>query len=294
MRYISVNKQLSIRRQCELMEVNRSNIYYKPLGESAENLSIMRLMDEHCLGNPTEGVLQVQDYLLLLGFVVNHKRVRRLLRLMGIMASYPKRNLSKRGLVKYIRPYLLKGLKINHPNQVWEIDISVPQLSGVRDEGRSLATGLQELVANHRKRRKSKAYVVSVTEKVPLGIRYESERRTTVNCRSSVENAQLTSKPASYVAPGLDWRLPAYCPDGVRRRGNVSLIQALSLNCGNLRSRCEAKGTSSQGEEDISDASSRGGAARSSVETVVMTGERRGCVIQSLNFVNRDSGRSID
>ena len=45
------------------MEVNRSNMYYKPLGESAENLSIMRLMDEHCLGNPTEGVLQVQDYL---------------------------------------------------------------------------------------------------------------------------------------------------------------------------------------------------------------------------------------
>ena len=131
MRYISVNKQLSIRRQCELMEVNRSNMYYKPLGESAENLSIMRLMDEHCLGNPTEGVLQVQDYLLLLGFVVNHKRVRRLLRLMGIMASYPKRNLSKRGLVKYIRPYLLKGLKINHPNQVWEIDITyIPMARG--------------------------------------------------------------------------------------------------------------------------------------------------------------------
>ncbi len=222
---------LSIRCQCNLVSVSRSSFYYKPLGETEENLRIMRLMDEHYLIHPTEGVIRMRDFLLTLGIVANHKRVRRLLRLMGLLAIYPKRNLSRLGLVKYIRPYLLKDIKIVSPNQVWAIDISVPQLSGVRDEGRSLATGLQELVANHRKRRKSKSYVVSVTEKVPLGIRYESERRTTVNCRSSVESAQMTSKPESDVAPGLVWRLPAYCPDGVRRRGSVSLIQALSLNC---------------------------------------------------------------
>jgi hypothetical protein len=103
----------------------------------------------------------------------------------------------------------------------------------------------------------------------------------------------MTSKPESDVAPGLVWRSPAYCLGGVRRRGSVSLIQALSLNCGNLRRRCETKGTSSQGEADSSDASSRGGAAHSSVETVVMMVDRRGCVIQSLNIVNHDSGRSI-
>jgi putative transposase len=91
----------------------------------------MRLMDEHYLKHPTEGVLRMQDFLLSLGFVVNHKRVRRLLRLMGLMAVYPKRNLSKLGLKKYIHPYLLKGLIIGKPNQVWAIDITyIPMKSG--------------------------------------------------------------------------------------------------------------------------------------------------------------------
>ncbi|NLA48458.1 MAG: transposase, partial [Bacteroidales bacterium] len=81
-------------------------------------------MDEHYLKHPTQGVLRMQDLLLSLGIVANHKRVRRLLRLMGLMAIYPKRNLSKLGLIKYIRPYLLKGLKIERPNQAWGIDIS--------------------------------------------------------------------------------------------------------------------------------------------------------------------------
>jgi putative transposase len=66
----------------------------------------------------------MQDFLFSLGLVVNVKRVRRLLRKMGIMAIYPRRNLSKLGHAKYIRPYLLKGLKINKPNQVWAIDIT--------------------------------------------------------------------------------------------------------------------------------------------------------------------------
>jgi putative transposase len=106
-------------------------VYYKPVGESEENLAIMRLMDEHYLDHPTEGVLQMQDYLLLCSFVVNTKRVRRLLRLMGIMAIYPKRNLSKLGLKKYIRPYLLKGLDITRPNQVWGVDITyIPMANG--------------------------------------------------------------------------------------------------------------------------------------------------------------------
>jgi len=164
---IDTEHVLSVRKQCEILSVHRSGLYYKPQGEKKNNLEIMRIMDEHYLKHPTEGVIRMQDLLLGLGIVVNHKRVRRLLRLMGLMAIYPKRNLSKLGLIKYIRPYLLKGLKIDRPNQVWAIDISVPQLSGVRDEGRPLATRLQERVANHRKRRKSKAYVVSVTEKVP-------------------------------------------------------------------------------------------------------------------------------
>jgi len=122
---------LSIRCQCKLVSVSRSRFYYKPLEESDENLKIMRLMDEHYLFQPSEGVLGMKDFLLTLGIVANHKRVRRLLRLMGLMAIYPKRNLSKLGLAKYIRPYLLKGLKIERPNQVWAIDLTyVPMGKG--------------------------------------------------------------------------------------------------------------------------------------------------------------------
>jgi putative transposase len=131
MSYIAVHEKISIRKQCKLMAVNRSNIYYTPKGESEENLAIMRIMDEHYLDCPTEGVIRVQDYLLTLSLVVNEKRIRRLLRLMGIMAIYPKRNLSKLGLAKYIRPYLLKGLNIDHPNHVWAIDITyIPMAKG--------------------------------------------------------------------------------------------------------------------------------------------------------------------
>jgi putative transposase len=115
---------LSIRCQCKLVSISRSSLYYKPLGESEENQKIMRLMDEHYLFHASEGVIGMKNFLLTLGIIANHKRVRRLLRLMGLMAIYPKRNLSKLGLAKYIRPYLLKGLKIERPNQVWAIDLT--------------------------------------------------------------------------------------------------------------------------------------------------------------------------
>ena len=122
---------LSVRCQCNLVSVSRGSFYYKPLGETEENLKIMRLMDEHYLDHPTEGVLRMRDFLLVLGIVANHKRVRRLLRLMGLMAIYPKKNLSRLGQAKYIRPYLLKDLKITRPNQVWAIDITyIPMPKG--------------------------------------------------------------------------------------------------------------------------------------------------------------------
>jgi len=122
---------LSTRKQCEILSVHRSGLYYYPQGEKKENLEIMRTMDEHYLKHPTAGVMRMQDLLLSLGIVANHKRVRRLLRIMGMMAIYPKRNLSKLGLVKYIRPYLLKGLEIERSNQVWAIDITyIPMKNG--------------------------------------------------------------------------------------------------------------------------------------------------------------------
>ena len=129
--YISENQNLSIRNQCELLEVNRGSVYYQPVGESDENLQLMLKMDKEFLRHPTHGVLQMQDFLSTEGYTVNHKRVRRLLRLMGIMAIYPQRNLSKLGHTKYIRPYLLKGLKVMRSNQVWAVDITyIPMAKG--------------------------------------------------------------------------------------------------------------------------------------------------------------------
>jgi putative transposase len=129
--YITNDKKLSIRRQCELLDVPRSTVYYQVASETDDNLSIMRQLDEEFLEHPTHGVLQMQDFLHSLGYNINTKRVRRLLRKMGIMAIFPQRNLSKIGHAKYIRPYLLKGLEINHPNQVWAIDITyIPMKKG--------------------------------------------------------------------------------------------------------------------------------------------------------------------
>ena len=93
-------------------------------GECDANLEIMKKMDKHHQDHPTYGVLQMQDYLLAQGLRVNPKRVRRLMRKAQIIAQYPKRNLSKLGLSDYIYPYLLRNLDVDHPNQVWEIDIT--------------------------------------------------------------------------------------------------------------------------------------------------------------------------
>ncbi len=129
--YVSEDEHITIRQQCVLLGVTRSNLYYQSVGESDENLRIMRLMDEEFHKHPTHGVLQMQDFLFAIGFIVNPKRIRRLLRKMGIMAIYPQRNLSKLGHAKYIRPYLLRGLEITRPNQVWAIDITyIPMAKG--------------------------------------------------------------------------------------------------------------------------------------------------------------------
>ena len=128
---IDSKENISVRRQSNLVSISRSSFYYKPVGESTENLKIMRIMDEHYIKHPTAGVIRMQDFLFTLSIIANHKRVRRLLRLMGVLAIYPKRNLSRLGKAKYIRPYLLKDLEIDHSNHVWEIDITyIPMYKG--------------------------------------------------------------------------------------------------------------------------------------------------------------------
>ncbi len=128
-----VDKQskLSIRHQSKLLEVNRSSLYYKPVGESEENLKIMAQMDKIYLDNPTYGVLRMKDELEEYDYFACEERVRHLMRKMGLEAIYPKKNLSRLGHAKYIQPYLLRHLKIERPNQVWMIDITyIPMKRG--------------------------------------------------------------------------------------------------------------------------------------------------------------------
>jgi putative transposase len=125
-------KKMSIVNQCELLDLQRSNYYFKPKGESMINLLIMREIDEKFLECPFYGVERMTTYLKKdKGYNIDSKRVRRLYHLMGIQTIYPKRNLSKMNLADDKYPYLLRGLTIDRPNQVWEIDITyIPMYRG--------------------------------------------------------------------------------------------------------------------------------------------------------------------
>ncbi|WP_268224069.1 IS3 family transposase [Sinomicrobium oceani] len=124
---------LSIVRQCELVQVSRSSFYYKPVGESALNLELMRLIDEKYLLHPWLGVPRMTTWLQKdMGYKINHKRIERLYRLMGLSAAGPKPNTSKKGkgVLHRIYKYLLKGLKIVRVNQVWAMDITYIPVQG--------------------------------------------------------------------------------------------------------------------------------------------------------------------
>jgi len=104
---------LSLVRQCELLEVHRSGLYYQPVPETTYNLELMRLIDEKHILHPWLGVPRMTQWLRLdKGYQVNHKRVERLYRLLGIQASGPKPNTSKPGKGHKIYPYLLRHLVI--------------------------------------------------------------------------------------------------------------------------------------------------------------------------------------
>jgi len=121
--------ELSVQRQCELVGLVRSMWYYEPTPEKPENLRLMRLLDEQYLKTPFFGVLKMTDCLRKLKESVNPKRVRRLLRKMGLFAIFPKPNLSRPAPGHKIYPYLLRGLEIVRPNQVWSTDITYIRLT---------------------------------------------------------------------------------------------------------------------------------------------------------------------
>lgn len=123
------HEKISVSRQCELLGISRSGLYYKATGESEYNLQLMRLIDEYYTRYPFYGARKLTKWLRNEGHEVNGKRVRRLMREMGLYAIYPKPRLSKGGEGHKKYPYLLKGLIIGYPNQVWSADITYIRLN---------------------------------------------------------------------------------------------------------------------------------------------------------------------
>ena len=128
---IDRNIDISLTRQCELLFIHRSGLYYKPVPESEQNLHLMRLLDEQYLNTPFYGIRRLTRWLSRLGHKVNHKRVDRLMKLMGWQTIYRKPNTSWKNKDHKVYPYLLKDLKIERANQAWGIDITyVPMRRG--------------------------------------------------------------------------------------------------------------------------------------------------------------------
>jgi putative transposase len=120
--------EIPIYRQCELIGLARASYYYEPAGETEYNLFLMRLIDEQYTRTPFYGSPKMTAWLRSQGQMVNHKRIERLMGKMGLQAIYPKPKLSKKGMVSSKYPYLLRGLVIQRPNQVWSTDITYIRL----------------------------------------------------------------------------------------------------------------------------------------------------------------------
>lgn len=128
---IDRDHDLSVRRQCELLRVSRSGLYYEPVAPDAEELALMRQLDELHLEHPFYGSRKLALELREEGCLVNRKRLQRLMRLMGLEALVPKPRTSEPHPEHVVFPYLLRGLEIQRPNQVWATDITyIPMALG--------------------------------------------------------------------------------------------------------------------------------------------------------------------
>lgn len=125
------HEELSVVQQCLLLNVSRSGLYYAPKGVSAYNLTLMQEIDRAFTQWPFFGVRQMRDYLVLLGYGVGRKRVRRLMRLMGLEAIYQKPRTSIPHPEEKRYPYLLRDMAITRPDHVWAADITyIPMRKG--------------------------------------------------------------------------------------------------------------------------------------------------------------------
>lgn len=118
------HEKISLNRQCALLGLARSSYYYQPRPKNELNESLMRLLDEQYTRTPFYGVLRMRQYLVNQGYRVNHKRVVRLMKKLGLVALYPGPRKQKGGVPEYKYPYLLRGLAITSPNQAWSTDIT--------------------------------------------------------------------------------------------------------------------------------------------------------------------------
>ncbi len=124
------HRDLSVARQCRLLGLPRASYYYQPQPETAENLRLMRAIDETYLMYPFFGSRLMTRWLEREGYLVNRKRVQRLMRLMGLEVIYTKPNLSRPQPGHHIYPYLLRHLEVTRPNQVWASDITYIPVEG--------------------------------------------------------------------------------------------------------------------------------------------------------------------
>ena len=129
--WVEKSSNFSIRRQCELAGLSRSNFYYIPVPESEENLQLMRLIDAQYMKRPEYGYPRMTDWLIDKGYDVNPKRIARLMQIMGLQAITPGPHTSKPCPGHKIYPYLLRGVEITRTNHVWSTDITyIPMASG--------------------------------------------------------------------------------------------------------------------------------------------------------------------
>lgn len=125
------HQQLSLVRQCALLDISRAWVYYRPVKPRVEDLELMARMDRQYLKTPFYGSRRMKAWLLAEGYLVSRSKVRRLMRLMGLEAIYRRPNTSKPAPGHRIYPYLLKGVDINRVDQVWAADITyIPMAQG--------------------------------------------------------------------------------------------------------------------------------------------------------------------
>jgi len=129
---VKSHPSLGLVQQCKILSIQRSGLYYRSRSEGVLNLKLMKEIDSHFLEHPYYGVERMTDYLNLdLGYRINIKRVRRLYRLMGLQTIYRKPRTTIRDPESYKYPYLLRDLKIERPDQLWQTDITyIPMLRG--------------------------------------------------------------------------------------------------------------------------------------------------------------------